>query len=165
MNNLYLIGMPGCGKSTIGAEVGKRLHRLFLDLDMYIEQQEHTTIPAMFEKGEAYFRDMESKYLRQAASNTGMVIATGGGSVLRQENVDVMRQSGTIILIDTKPERLIANSPLSGRPLIGDDKNRVFALYEQRKAAYHAAADVTVDNNGSLEEAVEQVVCICGVSF
>lgn len=165
MNNLYLIGMPGCGKSTIGAEVGKCLHRLFLDLDQYIEQQEHAAIPEMFEKGEAYFRDMESKYLRQAASNTGVVVATGGGIVLRQGNVDIMRQSGKIILIDTKPERLVANSPLSGRPLIGSDKSRVFMLYEQRKAAYHAAADIMVDNNGSLEEAVERVLHICGSLF
>lgn len=161
MNNLYLIGMPGCGKSTIGTEISKRLNRVFLDLDAYIEMQKDTTIPELFMHGEAYFRDLESKYLRQAAANCGMVIATGGGVILRQENVAVMRQSGQIVFIDTAPERLIANSPLSGRPLIGDDKNRVFALYEQRYDKYCAAADVQIENNGSLEEIVTRVLEIC----
>lgn len=162
MNNIYLIGMPGCGKSTIGTEISKRLNRVFLDLDAYIEMQEDTTIPELFMHGEAYFRDLESKYLRQAAANCGMVIATGGGIVLRQENVAVMQRSGRIVFIDTDPERLIANSPLSGRPLIGEDKNRVFTLYEQRYDKYCAAADVRVENNGGLDEITARVLEICG---
>ena len=161
MNNIYLIGMPGCGKSTIGAEISRRLNRIFMDLDTFIETQEDTTIPAIFAHGEACFRDLESKYLRQISTNCGMVIATGGGIVLRQENVAVMRQSGRIVFIDTAPEQLIANSPLSGRPLIGDDKSRVFALYEQRYDLYCAAADIRAENNGSLEDIVTRVLDIC----
>ena len=165
INNVYLIGMPGCGKSTIGQEIGKRMNRVFLDLDAYIETQEETGIPELFTHGEQYFRDLESKYLRQVSAQVGMVIATGGGIVLRQENIDVMRQSGKIIFIDTAPERLIANSPLAGRPLIGDDKNRVFALYDQRYKKYCAAADIRIENNGSLDETVEQVLKICNEMY
>lgn len=161
MNNIYLIGMPGCGKSTIGQEIGRRLGCVFLDLDAYIETREETGIPELFTHGEAYFRDLESKYLRQVSAQAGMVIATGGGIILRQENVDVMQRTGRVVFIDTDPERLIANSPLAGRPLIGDDKNRVFALYDQRYDKYCAAADVRVENNGRLDEAVEKVWKAC----
>ena len=129
MANFYLIGMPGCGKSTIGKEISKELGILLIDADFYLEEKEERKISDIFKNdGEEYFRCLETKYLNELSKNENIIISTGGGVVTRDENIDIMKKSGKIIFIDTRVENILVNSSLLGRPLLSGDKNRIYDL-------------------------------------
>lgn len=158
MKNIYLIGMPGCGKSTIGQIISKKLSKSFLDLDKYIVESTGETIEQMFEKGEKYFRARETAYLKNASKLENMVIATGGGIVETEENLRILKNSGSVIFIDTPPDNIIANSSLEGRPLLADNKNKIFDLYKRRYNLYIKFSDITVENCCGIEEVVSDII-------
>ncbi len=152
MENLILIGMPGCGKSTIGQKVAQRLGRSFVDTDVDIVDKVGN-IPAYFVKfGESQFRLVETQVLDRVCKQSGLVIATGGGCVTREENYHLLHQNGTIVWIQRPLEDLSSD----GRPL--SQRDGVEALYQQRKAMYERFADVVVENHGSVEETVEELI-------
>ena len=152
--NLVLIGMPGSGKSTLGRELSKLLGKEFLDSDTVIEQEEKKPIPQIFaEVGEKGFRDIESRVIRSLSALRGKVIATGGGAILREENVRFLKGNGTLIFLDAPPETLI---PTGDRPLTAtaaDLKKR----YEERYDLYLAAADRVVNVTRNVAENVETI--------
>ena len=115
--NIVLIGMPGSGKSTIGKALAESLGKEFIDTDDMIVSQYGVISDIFAEKGEEYFRDIESGQVKKAAKMNGMVIATGGGAVLRKENVEALRQNGIIFFLN-RPLRDIV--PTSDRPLSSD---------------------------------------------
>lgn len=155
MKNIVLIGMPGSGKTAVGALVAEKLGRRLQDTDAMVEAAEGMTIPELFSlRGEEYFRGSESAAVRKAASEHGAVIATGGGAVLRPENVAALRETGILCFLDRPPEA-IAGEEHGGRPLIGGDREKVFELYRQRIGLYRAAAEYTVPNRGTAREAAE----------
>jgi len=134
--NIVLIGMPGSGKSTVGALAAAQMGRRFFETDALIEAREGTTIGRMFEaKGEVYFRDLESAVVRAVAEKKSAVISTGGGVILRSENMATLSATGIIFFLDRDPVD-IAGENHSGRPLLEGDRNRVFALYENRIELY-----------------------------
>lgn len=149
MNNIYLIGMPGCGKTTIGRQVSSELNMEFTDLDEYIVKAEKRSIEEMFGEGEAVFRKAETRCLLEIAQKNGHIVSTGGGIVVTEENIEIMKKSGTVIFIDSEPDTILKNSSLEGRPLL-KDKSRIYRLYGERADLYRSAADYTVENNGSL---------------
>ena len=152
--NIVLIGMPASGKTTVGKLLAATLGRTFVDTDDLITAKAGKSIPDIFsQEGEAAFRALERDVIREAGAFTGAVIATGGGAVLREENVTALKQNGKVFFLDRAPEKL---SPGTGRPLFADP-GQAFQLYAQREPLYRAAADVTVDNNGTAEEAMRQV--------
>lgn len=158
MRNIVLIGMPGSGKTTVGTLVADRLGLTLLDTDAMAAESEGRSIPALFrEKGEAYFRDVESAMARRAASAENAVIATGGGMILRPENMRALGKTGVICFLDRPPED-IAQEDHAGRPLIGADRDRILRLYHQRIGLYRRYAQCTVDNRGTAEEAAESLV-------
>lgn len=158
MNNIYLIGMPGCGKSTIGKILSKALNMQVIDSDIYLENKYNDTIPNIFEtKGEADFRQKETSTIEELSKKDNLIVSTGGGVVVTYKNKDIMKKSGTVVFIDSHPEVILSNSSLGGRPLL-KDKNRIFDLYNQRIELYREFADVTIDNNGSLDAAVNQII-------
>ncbi len=160
MNNIYLVGMPGCGKTTIGGLVAKKLGVELTDLDEYIVMREGRTIPEIFEEGEAVFRQKETEALRSLAVKENLFVATGGGIVTVEENIDIMKKSGKVIFIDASVDFILQNSSLEGRPLL-KDKNRIHDLYKARIALYRKSADYTVANDGILSDVckrLEQVV-------
>ena len=158
MNNIYLIGMPGCGKSTIGKILSKALNMQVIDSDTYLENKYNDTIPNIFEtKGEADFRQKETSTIEELSKKDNLIVSTGGGVVVTYKNKDIMKKSGTVVFIDSHPEVILSNSSLGGRPLL-KDKNRIFDLYNQRIELYREFADVTIDNNGSLDAAVNQII-------
>ena len=138
--NVVLIGMPGCGKST----VGRLLHidgYTWIDTDAEIEKRCGCRIREMIaSRGERYFRDVESQVIDTAASQTGLIISTGGGAVLRDKNLRALRRNGKLFFIDTPLSRLCATED---RPL-SDTNEKLADLYNQRIEIYKAAADVTV---------------------
>ena len=140
--SIVLTGMPGCGKSTLGALLARR-------------RRTGMPITEIFRThGEAYFRDLETEVLRTAGLTGGRVIAAGGGAVLRPENVDTMKQNGTVVFLDRPLDGL---RPTADRPL-ADDAEKLRRLYETRRPTYTAAADVTVPVRGTPEQTAETVL-------
>ena len=153
MENIVLIGMPGCGKSTIGKLLAEALVREFVDADAEIIRTAGMPIPEIFEKfGEEGFRKIESQVLAALGQKSALVIATGGGCITRKENYPSLHQNGTIYWI----ERDIASLPTDGRPL--SQKGKLEQMYAVRKPLYEAFADGRIHNNGSIEQAVETIV-------
>ncbi|MBE6655942.1 MAG: shikimate dehydrogenase [Ruminococcaceae bacterium] len=136
--NVVLIGMPSSGKSTIGRALAEQTERPFIDLDEEIVKMAGRDIPTIFrEEGEKGFRDIESEAVRIAAQKTGAVIATGGGAVLRGENVARLKQNGVLCLLDRPLEAL---TPTSDRPT-ASDRAAIEARYFERRPIYLAAKD------------------------
>ena len=147
--NIVLVGMPGSGKSSVGRRLARRLRRAFIDTDALIVSAAGKSIERIFaEDGETCFRELETRCVRAAAARKGVVIATGGGVVLREENVQALRADGLIVFLDRAPERILKTAELSDRPLLRAGGQALFALYRQRKDIYRAVCDYRVPNNG-----------------
>ncbi|NCB62761.1 MAG: shikimate kinase [Clostridia bacterium] len=158
MKNVVLIGMPGSGKSSVGELVAKGLDRPFADTDAMVEEAEDRAISEIFAAdGEAFFRDRESAAVLRAAAMDGAVIATGGGVILREQNMDALRKTGVIFFLDRPPE-VLAGLDHGGRPLLAGDAERIFALYGQRIGLYRKYADHSISNPATAEEAAEQTI-------
>ena len=148
MKNIVLIGMPGCGKSTFGKLLARRLGRKFYDADEVLEEREQRTIKDFFAESEDAFRAAETRTLAYLAELEDAVIATGGGAVKRAENMELMKRNGVVIFLDRKPEQILGNIEGDARPLLAEDKQRIFKLYEERIDLYRRYADKIITNSG-----------------
>ena len=158
MRNIVLIGMPGCGKSTLGRYLAEILDRDFIDADPEIEKDAGKTIPELFAVSEDCFREQETKTVKRLAGLQGKVLAMGGGVVLRRENIENLKKNGTIIFLDRSPGDIAGDVDTKTRPLLAAGRKRIYDLYAQREALYREAADVTVRNKGTLKETLQQLV-------
>lgn len=150
MKNIVLIGLSGCGKSTLGKRLSRRLRMAFLDTDAMIAEAEGLSIPEIFaQRGEAHFRDLESAACIAAAEAKGAVIATGGGAVLREKNLEALASNGMLFFIDRHPSRILRSDALDDRPLVQGDKERLFQLYAERLPLYRRWAGMTIRNDGT----------------
>lgn len=156
ISNIVLIGMPGCGKSTIGRMLAKKLKMNFCDLDDYIEKVEKKSIPEIFQYGEEYFRNIESTSVKSASTMKNTVISTGGGVVKRKENINILKKNGTIIFINRPIEYIVKDINIESRPLLKDKKEKIYKLYEERLDLYKMYKDYEINNTSSLENAVEK---------
>ena len=155
MANIVLIGMPGCGKSTVGALLADKLGRKLVDADEEIVRLAGKPIPAIFaEDGEAVFRDWETNALSRLGKQSALVIATGGGCVTQIRNYPLLHQNGTIFWL----KRDISKLPTDGRPL--SQTNPLDAMFAKRAPMYAAFADHAVSNDGSAEETVAAILSI-----
>lgn len=151
--NVMLIGMPGSGKSTVGAALAESLGRKLVDVDERIVELAGCSIPEIFAKdGEEGFRQIEHQALCEVSKESGLVIATGGGVVTRPENLDPMRQNSLIVWL----LRDLSLLPKDGRPL--SQANSLTEMFKVREPMYRAAADCVADNNGSLEDTLKQIM-------
>ncbi len=152
--NVVLCGMPGSGKSTIGKRLAEEMGLAFTDTDERIAEKAGMTIMDIFASlGEAAFRDMESGVLRECAASPGQVISTGGGAVLREENRFRMRMNGRVYLI----RRPLRSLDTSGRPL-SRGREALERMERERAPLYALAADRTVDNLTSPDDAVRKIM-------
>lgn len=150
--NLILVGMPGSGKTTIGQKLAEYMNRPFVDADDALVEAAGMDIPAYFAAyGEAAFRDLESKILAELGKRSGWIISTGGGCVLREENYRSLHQNGTIFWI----RRALDQLPRDGRPL--SQNANLASMYETRKPHYARFADVILDNDGDIMQAVRTI--------
>ena len=152
--NIVLIGMPGSGKTTVGKILAEKLGREFIDTD-HIVESENGDIPAIFEQsGESAFRDMETAAIKRAAALQGKVIATGGGAVLRQENIDFLKLNGKVYFIDRPLDQIVATPD---RPL-AQDRQALQTRYDERYALYCRACDKQMVVNGTAQDTAEAIL-------
>lgn len=153
-NNVVLIGMPGCGKSTAGKIISQKIGKEFFDSDEEIVKKNNKKIPEIFaESGEKFFRDSETEVIKELGKKLGCVIATGGGAILRKENRDALKQNATVIYMK-KDLSLLAQSD---RPL-SKDMDAVKKLYEQRREIYESLSDFTVEVSEDPNVTAERVI-------
>lgn len=156
-NKIVLIGMPGCGKTTIGKILSTQLNLKFYDMDEYIQETSGKTIAELFEKGEDNFRDLETQACRDLIKKNNVIISTGGGVVKRKENVDILKEDSIIIFLDRPVEKIIGDVDVSKRPLLKDGKEKVLVLYKERYELYKKAADKIIVNDGTVKDVVEKI--------
>ena len=150
MKNLVLIGLSGCGKSTIGRRLSRLLRMPLLDTDSMIAEAVGRSIPEIFaERGEAFFRDLESAACLAASELEGVIISTGGGAILRDANMEALARNGMIVFLDRHPARILRSASLADRPLVQDDREKLFRLYAERLPLYRRWADAAVPNHGT----------------
>ena len=150
--NIILTGMPGCGKSSVGKILAKRLGRQFIDTDNEIEKETGRSPADIIENdGEIRFREIENEILNKSCFGYAKVIATGGGAVTTKKGRDTIRQGGTVVFIDRNPESL----DRSDRPL---SRGSLQQLYENRIDFYRETADCIVDGNCSLDELADRIM-------
>lgn len=153
MQNIILVGMPGCGKTTIGKILADKTGKIFVDSDALITEMVGKPIPQIFEEdGEEAFRLWETKALVQLGKMSGLVIATGGGCVTQKRNHPLLHQNGTIFWL----KRNIHLLPTDGRPL--SQSGKLQDMYIVRKPMYESFSDYTVDNNGSIDETIDYIL-------
>lgn len=152
--NLVLTGMPGSGKSSIGRLIAKKTGREFYDTDDELVKENGVISDFFAEHGEAAFRDAESEIVRELGEKNGIVIATGGGAVLREENVNALGQNGLVVFLDRDIERIV---PTADRPL-GNSRDALEKRYRERYPIYCAAADIRVESNNDVETVADEVM-------
>lgn len=149
--NLFLVGMPGCGKSTLGRLLAKRLDKAFYDADVELERRLGVTIPVIFElEGEPGFRDREEAILSELVVQSNVVLSTGGGVILRPSNRERLKQNGTVLYLHAVPATLWERTRHSKhRPLLQapDPFARVQELYAARDSLYREVADAVVESD------------------
>lgn len=152
LQNIVLIGMPGCGKSTVGQALAERMGRPFVDLDEELVRRAGCTIPEIFaHQGEAAFRALEHEVVRDMGARTGLVISTGGGVVTRRENFAPLRQNGVILHL----RRALDHLPVDGRPI--SQRTDLHQLWQQRSPLYGAFAQGEIPNDDTLDSTLERI--------
>ena len=153
MQNIVLIGMPGCGKSTVGRALAERLGRTFVDADAEIVQLAGKPIPEIFSsEGEDAFREYETRVLSELGKQSCLVIATGGGCVTKSRNYRLLHQNSRIFWLKRELDRL----PTDGRPL--SQNHKLTDMYAVRRPLYEAFADCVIDNNGSKQDSINAIL-------
>lgn len=142
--NIYLTGIMSCGKTVKGKRVARTLGWEFIDADEYIEKISGRTVKQLFAEGEHVFRKWESKAMYELSLRKNIVVATGGGAILKDENVSAMKLSGIIVLIERNIEDILNGINTDTRPLLKDGKEKLVSIYEARKDRYYATCDVAV---------------------
>ena len=158
--NIVLVGMPSSGKTTIGNELAQKLGKELVDTDAKVIEKIKMEITDYFaSEGENAFRDRESEAIEELSLTNGLIIATGGGAVLRKENVRNLKRNGIVIFLDRPLEKLITTDD---RPL-SSSREALEKRYNERIDIYRGCADAIVDASGSIEEVTDEVLKVLGI--
>ncbi len=164
MNNIYLVGFMGTGKTSVGKELAKKKKWRFVDLDELIELREKRVISDIFAKeGEPYFRRIEKKVLKEVAREKKSVVACGGGIVIEQENIKTMKEAGMIICLAATAETILKRTAgHTHRPLLNvSDQKKQIELLLKLRAPFYALADKTINTSKiSVKEVVAKIISI-----
>ena len=163
MRNVFLIGFMGSGKSTIASYLAENYGMEIIDMDQLIVEREGMAIPDIFaQKGELYFRDVETSLLIEIQGEQNKVVSCGGGVVLREKNIQAMKKSGQVVLLNAKPETILERvKDDDNRPLLRGNKNVQFILdmMGKRQPNYEAAADLVIHTDGkSADEICKEII-------
>jgi len=162
-NNIFLVGLMGAGKTTIGRQLAQSLGKQFLDSDHEIEARTGVNIPLIFElEGESGFREREAAVIDELTGRENVVLATGGGAVLREQNRRHLKQRGTVVYLQANVEQLLERTRKDkNRPLLqtADPAARLTALLQEREPLYLELADLVVNTGqGSVRSVVEAIL-------
>lgn len=154
--------MPGAGKTTVGRHLARRMQRSFIDADHEIEARTGVRIPLIFDiEGERGFRDRESKVIAELANESNLIVATGGGAVLRSENRAALKQGGAVVYLHVAPRLLYERTRLDpNRPLlqVADPMKKIEELFAERDPLYREVADIVINCvGGSINYLIKHV--------
>ena len=159
MKNIVLIGMPACGKSTIGYWLSKKINYPFVDVDRYLEEKENRIISDIFSnEGEEYFRELETKYLKELSEKEGIIISTGGGAVKKKENIDILKENGIVVFLNRTIDD-ISRENHRNRPLLQNPDN-IQKLYDERIKLYRRYADIIIKNDDNIDVIVDRIITV-----
>ena len=159
MNNIYLIGMMGCGKSTCARELGRLLERPVLDTDAEIEKRAGKTVSEIFaEQGEAHFRRLETQLCRELSQREGLIVATGGGLPLRAENRQLLREGGLVVFLHRDPGEIFDTGDMSARPLAQQGREAFLGRFRERLPQYRACAHVEIRDFSSVRATLAEIM-------
>lgn len=157
--NIVLIGILGSGKSTLGKALARRLSMTFVDMDAVIEQEAQMKISQIFARcGEAHFREKETQLAQRLGKAEGLVISTGGGIILREENMKALKQNGVVVFLDRSPYAIIGKINCDNRPLLKEHPERLFSLHRERLPLYRRYADLTCKNRGTFGQTLSRLL-------
>lgn len=156
-DKIVLIGMPGCGKTTIGKLLAKQLNYNFYDMDKYIENISGESIKELFAKSEDIFRDFESKACHELSEKRRAIISSGGGVIKRKKNMDLFSEESIIIFIDRPLENIIEDVDTKTRPLLSEGKEKLYNLLEERYELYNKYCHIKIVNSGFLKDIVLEI--------
>lgn len=164
--NIFFIGFMGCGKSTMARLLSAEMGMELIEMDETIEAEANMSINKIFEVyGEGYFRDLESQLIARISEKGGAVVSCGGGAILREQNVEMMKRNGKIIYFSATPETIYQRVRHSTkRPLLNGNMNveYIASLMEKRLPRYLKAADITiVVDKKEKEDILEELRAIC----
>lgn len=161
MKNIVLIGMMGCGKTTVGRRLAKRLERRFVDTDQYIEAAQGRSIPEIFaHQGEAYFRDLERETAETLARERDLVIACGGGLPTRAEAIAALKASGVVFWLNREPAVIYDTVSMAHRPLGQGGKEAFLERFRQREPIYRRWADYIIEGHTQAAEAAGRIAAL-----
>lgn len=156
--NIVLTGIMGCGKTVIGMNIATTLGYKFVDVDEYIESTFNQTIAQLFEKGEEYFRNIEEDTIKKHATESNLIISTGGGAVLRQSNVDNLKQNGIIFFINRPIKTIAKIIETSHRPLLASGCNVLHDIFETRYPIYKRTCDYEIIGEKTVNKTVAEII-------
>ncbi|MGG7178048.1 shikimate kinase [Clostridium paraputrificum] len=157
-DKVVLIGMPGCGKTTIGKVLAKELNYNFYDMDSYIEEISEKTVKELFVDGEEVFRAWETKACEELSKKKRAIISSGGGVIKKCINTEILRKEGIILFIDRPIEMILEDVDVNSRPLLNGGKEKIYELYDERYELYNAAADEVIANEGFLRDTIDDAI-------
>ena len=161
--NIILIGMMGCGKSTVGKLLARRLGRELADTDALIEKRQSRSIPELFAReGEAYFRALELELCRELSGRRGLVIACGGGLPTQEAAIAALKENGLVFWLNRDPGHTYDALDVSGRPLAQGGREDFLARYALRSPIYRRWADHIIPCGGGPEDAAARIAAIYG---
>lgn len=157
-NIFLLIGMPGCGKTTVGKILSKKLRIKFCDMDKYIEKNSRKSIPEIFEMGEEVFRNYETLACKRLSRIKKLaIISSGGGIVKRKENIEYFRENAVVIFIDRPVKSILGDIDDKNRPLLKGSVERLYNLHTERYRLYKKYADYIIVNDKKVKDIVEEI--------
>ncbi|MDR2829228.1 MAG: shikimate kinase [Mycoplasmataceae bacterium] len=158
MKNIYLIGMMGSGKTTIGQEI-KNSSLFIIDTDKMITEQSGMTPQELFIRfGEEYFRDIETKILKELSKKNNLLVSCGGGIILRSENIEIMKSNGKIIYVKRNIKNILSSIDITNRPLFKNGTKKFEDIYNSRQEIYEKNADYILNNDGDIKHSLKQLI-------
>jgi len=156
---ISLVGMPGCGKTTIGKELVKKLNMNFIDIDDFIEKN-YDSIDNLFKVSEQYFRSIEHEALIKCINNDNSLISTGGGIILLEENIEILKKQSIVFFINRNVDDIIESANLENRPLLKNNEKAIYRLYEERIDKYYSCAHHIINSNNVLNDTLDKIMKI-----
>ena len=157
--HIFLIGMPGAGKTTVGKMLAKELKRDFYDLDQTIQDKVGKSVQNIFiYDGKDAFSEYEYETIKELIHNKPAVIATGGGTVTSEKTVNLMRNNGLVVFVNRDVNHILDDLDLEIRPLVKESIEYIFNVYEERYPLYEQVAHIKIGNEGSITDAVQEII-------